>query len=383
MATVVWTGKAQAVAQVSTITVTTVADTNTFTVTVGGKTVTVTADGSSTTSTIAAALKALLAASTIPEISEATWTVDDAVITGTGKTKGIPFTADGSTVGGAISDAVATAASGPQHWGVTANWSTGVVPVATDSVYIDDANANIGHSLPDDGRVFAAVELRAGAVGLPRQNAGGYPEYRTQRAVFGATAMTIGTQNTGPSLVRIDLGDEPAAVVVRGATSNTDGASIDLLMNDVASTVTVLGGSVDIAAAPGETAVLATVNVGPSGTVALGSGVTVVTVNASGALSIVCGATTLNVESGRVELSGSAAITTLEIRDGTVNHQTTGTITTANVGPGVLNMGNDVRARTITNCTLRSGGVIDDPFSAAVFTNGVQMDSAADQLSAR
>src|ERR1700736_2287329 len=115
MATPRWRGDAPAVKQVNTATVGgTAAGGQVYTVTINGKTVSYTAAGGDTNNTIAGALQALLAASTIPEFQEVAWTVATNVITGTSAVAGRPFTNTSSATGtGTLVRATTTASSGP------------------------------------------------------------------------------------------------------------------------------------------------------------------------------------------------------------------------------------------------------------------------------
>ena len=97
MATRIWRGDAVDVTQVDTLTVGgTVEAGDKFITTINGKDVTVSATTTST-STTATEIKTALAASTIPEFAEITWTVNSAVVTGTAKVAGKPFTVTATT----------------------------------------------------------------------------------------------------------------------------------------------------------------------------------------------------------------------------------------------------------------------------------------------
>lgn len=386
MVKAVWTGAAQAVAQVDTVTIAgTIAAGEDFSITINSKAATYTTVSGDGTAQVATGLEAACEALTSPEFTEIEWTVSGSVVTAKNTVAGVPFSFAVSTTSamGTITRSTVTSASSPNHWDAAGNWSTGAVPVAADEWFVDDEDAEILYGLPTAGTLFAAVTIKAGQLGLPDQNPLGYGEYRTKRATFGATTMSIGTQGGGPSLVRADLGAAASTVVVRGTAGTQAGAAVDLLINHASSTVAVIGGTCGIAFAASQTSTLGAVHVGPNGDVELGDGVTVATVTNAGTLRMACGATTLNVEAGRVDLTDAGAIATVELRGGTINHRSSGTITTANLGPGVFDLSGDVRERTITNCTLRKDGVIQDPYNAGTFTNGIQLDSGADQLAAR
>ena len=153
MATVRWTGNANAVAQISTITITgTWATSDTVTLTMNGKDITLTLGTDVTTSNVATALQEMLSGTTqtgtgdhtfsvtdaqaIPEFREFTATVATNVVTLTGDTAGKPFTITSSESAASTTadaaTATSTAATGPNHFDNADNWSTGSVPVDAD-----------------------------------------------------------------------------------------------------------------------------------------------------------------------------------------------------------------------------------------------------------
>src|SRR5258708_1374747 len=124
MGKVHWIANALAVKQVYTIQVTAYDVGTTYKVTINGKVVfTIAAGGVNATAT---ALQVALAASTIPEFLEVTWTVATDTVTGTAVTAGKPFTAVGAASGGTgtVSVTAVTANTGPNNWDNTANWDT-------------------------------------------------------------------------------------------------------------------------------------------------------------------------------------------------------------------------------------------------------------------
>src|SRR5690349_63936 len=94
MASNIWQGGALAVAQVVHLTPAAVQVGDVFTVTINGKAISYAA-AAATAAAVVTGLQALLAASTIPEFQEATWTAggDSEYIVGTAATAGVPFTA--------------------------------------------------------------------------------------------------------------------------------------------------------------------------------------------------------------------------------------------------------------------------------------------------
>lgn len=386
MAKLVFIGAAQAVAQVETITFGgTWANGETASVTIGAKTVTYTAvGGSETPSTMAAGLQALLAASDEPEFSDITWTVNAAVITATGSTAGIPHTIGvaESSGSGTIADSVVTAATGPEFWDNVKNWSTGAAPTTSDEVYLERADLPVRYGLPTS-LVLAKFVMTQGTLGLPDWNEAGYAEYRATRPIFEAAEVIIGTELTGPTLCRLNLGSDATYMTVYNSTTQRSGLqAIDVIIDDNTSTVAVVRGQVGIATAGNATSTLSAVRVGPEGNVTLGAGLTVASVISSGTVDVACNVTTLTVDAGTATIRNAATATTIEVRGGQLLQQSRGTITNLNVGPGIADFGRDIRARTVTNATLRPNGQIYDPFNVVTFTNGVTLHSTADRLTA-
>lgn len=384
MAKCVFLGGAQDFPQIETITVSgTWASTETATITVGEKKVVFTCGGSETTSTVAAGLQALAAASEAQEFREITWTVNSNVITGTSPS-GVPVSisvAD-TAASGSIGTTTTQAATGPNHWDNNDNWSGGAVPTTSDEVFIEDRNVKIRYGLPS-ALTLAKVRHIAGEVGLPDRNSSGYPEYRTKRASVTCTDVQFGMQpGSGPALARWNLESSNAVVAVFGTLARSDGATVDLLMNHSSSSVAVISGSVAVAPSLADTSTVGTIRVGNSGAMTIGAGVTLTNLYTSGNTLAQNAITTAYCDAGTLTLSGSGTVGTLNVRDGTCVHKTSGTITQANVGPGNLDCSHDLRARTITDLTLKKNGTFLDPYNVITVTNGIVLDSTADRLTA-
>jgi hypothetical protein len=392
MATLRWKGAAQAISQVSTLTVGgTAAAGQVYSVTINGKTVSYTAIGGDTNTTIAAALQALLAASTAPaEFAEVTWTAAAAIITGTMTTAGVPFTNTSAATGtGALVTATATANSGPNNWDVAANWSTGAVPITGDTVWIEDSATPIKYGLNQSAVTVAVLNLPASFtadVGLPETNTGGsasYLEYRPQYLQIGATTLNIGDgPGQGSSRLKIDTGAVATTINVRqtaaGAEPNLE--AFQWKGTNVANVVNVLRGSVAIAGYGGDVATVATLTVGfvtsqgTDASVRCGAGCTLTNINQNGGtLETNSGATTILKGAGALTLN-SGNVTTLTDDNGTTVYKWTGTIATANVGSGAtLDFSQDMRGRTVTTLNLYEGSTLNDGFGTVVFTNPIHL----------
>ena len=378
-------GAAQAKPQIDTVTMTcTFADTETVTIKVGAASITYTCGAGETVSTVAAGLLALCQASDDPRFRELTWTALAGVITAT-SAAGLPVTITTSDTAASGASAVANvqAATGPNHWNNAENWSTGAVPTTSDEVYIERKEIALLYGLPTSLTLDRFV-MTAGQLGLPERSVGGYPEYRTKRAVFTCTDVVFGReQGSGPSLARVDLASGAAVVGVYGSLTRNDGtAAIDILANHSSAQIAVAAGQVAVAPGGAETTEVATIRVGAQGNVVVGEGVTVATIVSAGNTTVLCDVTNLTVDAGQTTITGVAAITNLIVRSGSLVHKSSGTITDAVVGPGTLDCAQDLRLKTITDLALNKGGALRDPYSVLTITNGLVLGADADVLQA-
>ena len=395
MATVRFTGNAPEIAQVDTLTVGgTVEIGDKFICTMNGKTLSVSATTTSTSTTaseIATAWNALSSAA-YPEFAEVTALAASATVILTADTAGKPFTVTVSTTesDGSAADAQTftksstTTNSGPADWAVAANWSGGAVPVNSDDVIIENTSQDILYSLDQSAVTLTSLAIKAnytGKLGLPKQNPGGYNEYRTDFLAIGATTITIGEgPGSGSGRIKLNQGAAQTAVTVRNTGSSVETGLPALLWKGThaSNLVSVFKGSVGVAVFGGETATIATLrvdyvsNVSGDADVRLGSGVTLTTITKpGGTLEVNSNATTITHLGGTLHhISGT--ITTLTIDGGEVYSYGVGTITTINVGSGAkADFGRAVLGITVTNCNLYEKGTLLDPNGRVTFSNGI------------
>jgi hypothetical protein len=189
----VWRGDAPAVADVWTLTLTGPATSaGTVTVPIGTKTVAVAFANAESAAVVTARLGDALANSGIPEFAEATWTyaTSGVVVTGTGKTAGVPVTVSAPVVTGTgitVTRANPTPATGPNHADNPANYSLAHLPGAGGTEYVEvSGGSDLLYGLagmfagPCTETHFTAGFT--GNAGLPRRNTAGggsgYWEYR-------------------------------------------------------------------------------------------------------------------------------------------------------------------------------------------------------------
>lgn len=403
-----WVAAAATVAKVSTVTVGgTAANGQVYTVTMGlnsSKTVSYTATGADTNTTIAAALYALLAASTYGEFTKVTWSYpgSGAVITATAKTAGTPFTNTSSATGtGTLVTATTTANSSPNSWATAANWDANAVPVTGDDVYIDLQNGtDILFDLDQHTVTLNSLNILAsfsrgqggnGTIGLPEWNADGYPEYLDTYLKIGATAVNIGRgTGAGSPRLKLDFGTVATTVSVfaTGQSQDLGVAAVCLKGTNAANVFNIFAGQVQLAGFSGESATAATLQVGPTpaGAVApgvyVGPGATCTTINQeSGVLVLSAGCTTLSVRGGACVVTdtptAAANVTTANVAGGALDYQGRGTITNLNVftgagGGGTVTFDSVFQARTVTNLKCWTGYSVSDRYGSVTYTNAPQ-----------
>ena len=400
MATVIWKGDAQPVAQVTRCTVGgTIEADDVFIMTVGSKSISV-VGGSTVAANVAAAIVAAwnaLSATLYPEFaaiaaSDAGGGDFDLVA----KTAGAPFTVTLATTesgGGAADDqtftqSTTTPPSGGAFWDVAANWSTGTVPAGGDDVIIQNSANPILHGLDQSAVTLGSLSIDqsfTGTIGLARNNAAGYVEYRDQYLKIGATTITIGRgDGAGSGRIKIDtLAVQTTFNVSNSGSAAGNGVKAILWKGThAANSVLVNKGSFAAAHFAGETATIATLkqgyrtNVAGDSDVRLGSGCSL----ASCAITKLGGTLEINSDfASLTQLHGETVILagspgTLSIAGGSVRYRSAGTYTSATVsGGGELDFRRDLQPRTGTNTTLHKGATLRDPAQTVTFTNPIAL----------
>lgn len=408
MSTIRFLGTADKVAQVHTGSIDSVDGTpanNTFTVTIGG--VAISQVGTTDVATTAAALVALLNASTHPYFAAVTWTnPSSGNIVGTADVAGVPFVATLSKTGagtGAVTDfAVTTANAGPNVLSA-ANCSGGALPGNGDT-FIIERPIPIYWSL-DALSAVTLAELRimntAGRIGLNENvftksitDAGSEvvdttkTEYRTTQLTVGATLCNV-NGSVAPSTIvgadrtLINLGSVQSAITV--FTSPGTGADgglqpVRIKGTHASNTLDVRGGNVGIATTNGsETATVVTtssygggVTLSPSvtytnvtahtgGVVNLnGVGSSAAITSVGGLINVTAASGTVNeinaYTGGQVNTFGGFATTNMAAIGGTINTQAGNIGTAAAANGGVIDMSHTAKAFTVTNWSITNNG---------------------------
>ena len=390
MGTVIWRGGAPAVAHLQTITVSgTWATGDTATITINGHDITFTVAATETIAAVVAGLVAAWNASTIPEVAEVTAADASPDITLTADTAGKPFTVTTSEVtagDGELGDPVETTANeGPYCWDTPENWDTGAMPVAADDMVFENSSISCIYNLSQAGATLTSLTIMqsyTGTIGLPYYNASGYREYRPQYLAIDATTVRVGKSGTGSGTgsgrIKIDSGTVQTTVhVTNTGTALDQNVGAFVWKGTHASNVIYLNkGDVSIAPYAGETATIATLNIGyidridSDVSLSTGGGLTLTTVNCDGGVTTLeDDITTLTQRGGELTIRGAATVTTFNAYGGVCYCESTGTITTLNGKAGAINCSRDMQTRTITDMNLYSGFTLTDPHDTITFTN--------------
>ena len=353
-------------------------------ITIGTVSVDVTT-GSTTAATVAENVKTAfnaLSATSYPAFAEitATRSGDDLILTA--ETAGVPFVvtltpleangsaADAQTIEGsgtATTGSTTTANSGPNDWSVAANWSTGAVPVDSDDVVLENSNVDILYGLSQTSIDLASLTIKqsfTGKLGLPKRNAGGYEEYRTDYLTLNSCVLlTVGEgPGSGSGRLKIHVGTNAActANVYNTGSPAENGLHALILKGSPANSVLNANkGTIDVCPFAGETATITTMRLGyrdnPASdvTVRCGSGVTLTTITKNGGQLETNSAigTSITNTAGEAVLRGSGNIAQLTVLGGTVRMNNTGTLggNTVVAEDGWLDFGQDQQAKTVTN----------------------------------
>jgi hypothetical protein len=317
----------------------------------------------------------------IPEFSEYTATSSAGVVTLACNENGKPggtFSCSDTSAGTLTANHLATG-TGPNDLNNAANYSGGSLPTTGDDLTLDRSvpiKWNLGAlsaetlaSLTITSRFDSAAQL-----GLPARNANGYEEFRATELAIGATVVTI---NSGSGMIKANFGSVQTAVTVyaTGSTTESGRPACQLRGTHASNVLNVIGTSTSTGTADvgwgsnGETATVATVRQ-DTGTVTLGTAVTLTTVTKNGGDAYVNGAAT-TITNGAGDLyHTTGAVTTITHSGGTWYDLGSSTYTTMTINNNaVYNADGNVAAKTVTTMNLNDEGVIVDTSDRLTITN--------------
>lgn len=269
----------------------------------------------------------------------------------------------------------------------TANYSTGALPVNGDTLFIEANPNGTDVSLETNLSTLSGVTLAALNISQTfSANVG------TTAAYFqvSATLVNIGYQYAGTvpangsPLIRLNLGGVQSLINVTGSSSSSTLAGsgpISILGTNASNVLNIESGTVSIAASPTEVSTFATINNG--GTLTLGSGCTLTTINNfGGSLTVQSAFTTLTQAGGNVLAAGTGTITTANVFGGSFTSQSTGTITTLNVQAATADFSTDPRAKTVTTANIYNGATLNvntGVKGSVTFTNPIVVKASTGQ----
>lgn len=248
-----------------------------------------------------------------------------------------------------------------------ANWSDTNAPANDDVLvfnHLGTANctSDLGTSLT--GLTIIVEKSYTGRIGVLSGSTATY-------LVIDGGTIHIGQQSgqgsaSGSNLIMINNGSTAATYNIYDSSSSSASTYYPpILIKGTSMTVNQFGGSVGVAALTGETAAGAfnvskgAGSIDPS--LFLGAGVTPSAIyqNAGSVYNRANNTVTLvDKNGGTYRYDGTGAHTTINNYGGTVYSEGTGTVTTLRNG-GTVDFSRDARAKTVSNCDLYKGGIID------------------------
>jgi len=396
MAQKLWRGDAQATAQVRSYAPASVTVGNVFSLHCNGKTISFTATAT-TAANVVAGLVTAVNATTIPEFKRVTAS-GTTVLFLTAKKAGQPFTITSSSADGAgsaghsFNAATVTASSGPNHYGIAANWEPSGVPVDNDDVVLN-GSVSILYDLDQSSVDLASFTKLAGftgEIGLPPYNPEGYYEYLGTTLTYNSVNVAdIGEgQGNGSSSSRINFGTNEACVATIHKTGTPKSSALPALIlsgGQAGSSLNVLKGLVGLAVETGTTAEFSVIRVGSQGqtsdaVLVCGAGCTLGTIDQCGGnvtveTDVVTWTKTVGSSSSNLKSSDIDSL----VQDGQGTHLwlSDGTIEEAVMrGQGaVLDASRDLRDRTLTGGTFYDGAALIDPNQTVSITDWLDIDT--------
>lgn len=367
-----WKGGATpSVAQIWKGTITTTTNGDTYTVTVTDDTgysatisYTVANPPDTTTTLVATGFITAWNASTDPLVSTITATQSSGQVILTADNAGTPFYATTGGTGTWSGTGDTTPNVGPNDWNSALNWSTGAVPVNSDTVTIDGRGSSyaILYGLDQSAVTLALLEIYQGA-----------PDVATTSLAL-AVSATIANLNlpakqgagVSSALINLDFGSNAVNCTNWGGNyAGTGGLPGTIIAGSHSSnSLTVLGGllmGVGLMTV-GEACSFPTITL-KAGTLLTGSGTTWTTVNNNGGTVTLGTASaagsnqTLTNTTGTTRILGSVTVGTANADGGTIlfNNRTT-VVTNLNMNGGTVDFRENQAAATVTSTTIKDNG---------------------------
>lgn len=412
MATLYWKGHAQAVSQVTTLTLAGTITSQTFSLIVGNITLKYASGGSDTASDIATALQDQWNNSTHSYHIPITVSADAAVLTFTADIAGQAFVITAQTTGSAnLTFATPTPNAGPNDWSTPENWSSDSIPVNGDTVIFQNNSVPVLYGLDQSTITLAALFINqsyVGKIGLPDNiftidtstTDADACEYRQSYLTISANEIHIGkhagsSTPSGAGRIKIDTGNNQTHLHIHNTASTPSDnhhQTVQWIGNHADNVVRILRGKLGIASnLPGETTTVKEIYVGSSGSlgsdadVVIGSQTTLDQLyQAGGSIILEADVNTLEQTNGSLTTLHSLALTNVTLA-GSTDFQHIGDIAnltlrnTANV-----DFSKQSTPRSINTCKLHASSTLNlnngNPLSIT-FTNGLDcVQCSPDQI---
>ena len=278
-------------------------------------------------------------------------------------------------------------------YSTAANWSSSGVPNHSDNVVIARNNQATLYDITDgldqsavDLASFTVAHSYTGKIGA----ATAYLQIRSADVTIGEKA---GLQDeTGPTRIKLDLGDAEAATVnvidTASSSSDTGSSALQLIGGSTYThTINVLGGNVGLCSMDASEAgkfdlFVPESSQGSTPHVIIGRGATLVLCEIARGLAIDQGhsgdVSQLRISGGELRCYRAAAYTNIDlIGNAKLIWNSTDTLTTVNVGSGTeMDCSGDPRAKTITSLKLHSGSKYNGNTGKAdsvTYTNDIKL----------
>lgn len=372
MATRTYVGGAVSVAEVYTLAIAgTWATSDTITLTVAGKDLVLTIGATATnaqiateivsawngTPTLGSGYSVNQTGNNIPVMNEVTASVSTTTVTFTMDTAGIPFTMSRSLSSGSGTATLTNTvdATGPSFFDNTSNWLEGSVATTGDDM-IWNSPVSIKYAIDQNTVTLTSLTIgpsvtTAYQIGLPSQNANGYPEWRDTELAISVTSLVC---NGYPGLLKLNVGtNQLTATINSSGTSLESGKhAIQIRGTHASNAITINGGDVGLAAS-NETATFATITQ-TGGVVETGTAVTSTTLaKQAGACTLNSAITTASSSAGSLTIQ-SGSVTSLTVSGGSCTYNGSGTCTTLTQLGGSVTTGSGT---TVTTWTKQKGTI--------------------------
>lgn len=354
-----WTGNAQPVDQIETITVGgTVTIGDVLNVDLNEKRVSITTTTTST-ATSASELQVALAASEFPEFQEITWELSGSTVTGTASR---PFTIAVSKTGTAtIATTTTQTFTGPNNVDNVDNFSGGALPTDGDDLVIADADQSLLYGWPAVAVDLASIDIYksfGGQIGLPENNPLGYREYSDLHASNWHTStlrIGLGSDGSGSQYISIDFDDSDVDVKAY-ATGTAAGDAMPVNLHNLGSnsTIDITAGAIAVHSGDPDQA-----RIGQQARFWLDPNATLAESISSGTAELEGVTTTILCLGGSTRHNEPA--TTIVIKGGVCYTRQLDGAEAVTIGPGNWDLSELLEAGAPASITPLSGGQITDP----------------------